>query len=56
MFIGVTGQKIKIVNIWEVVIEELLENDDYDIQKSEFLQQFQTLDHKLEKISKDIKV
>lgn len=29
---------MKIVNFWEAVIEELLENDDNDIQDSEFLQ------------------
>lgn len=30
LFIGVTGQKMKIVNFREAVIEDLLENDDND--------------------------
>lgn len=52
LFIGVTGQKMKIAKFREAVIEDLLENDNDDKQESVFLQPLQTLDHVLEKSPK----
>lgn len=53
LFNGVNGQKMKVVNFREAVIEELIENDDNDvIQKSEILQPLQTLEHILAKSPK----
>ncbi|XP_025425482.1 piggyBac transposable element-derived protein 4-like [Sipha flava] len=52
LFIGVSGQKMKIMKFREAIIEELLRNDDEDTQQSELIQPLPTLDHTLEKSPK----
>ena len=53
LFIGVNGQKMKIMKFREAIIEELLQNDDDDTQQSELIQpSLPTLDHTLEKSPK----